>query len=325
MQSRDWVRFFVGGSVKSKFGQNRHYSDSGNSTIKFALIFGIGLLLFSTTALVILLTSSLDNQAVLSKSVVVERESSFELIDVLVPIQEIPSGSLLEPAMFKIDSRPKVGVSGLVIKDFEEIKGKYAKTLIIPGQILNSEYISLSRPVNAITASIPEGFRAVTIQVDVKTGIEGWARAGARVDVTWISSLRGQQAVTVIVENAKIISAARRTEDNNKGPDVLPTELTLLVPIEDARRILLAQQSGSLSLSLRGDNDSGKSDAGRTFTVDDLIGGHNMIIEKRDEAIVKIRDANGTIEEFALRNGKLIPLSEVGIGGNSHLSIGSNG
>jgi pilus assembly protein CpaB len=194
---------------------------------------------------------------------------------VLVPVREIEAGLALEPTMFRREPRPQVGVSPRVVRDFEEIQGLFARSLIVPGQPLHRDYITTVKPTNAITANIPEGHRAVTISVDARSSVEGWVRPGARVDVIWASSIRGRPGVTVIVQNALVLSAERNPDPKVQPGAPVPNTVTLLVTADDAARINLAQTTGSLTLQLRGDNDPGKGRAGGSITVEDLYGGNS--------------------------------------------------
>lgn len=249
-----------------------------------------------------------------TKTVVVEKQAEIKMVDVLVPIQKVDAGTPLEPAMFRREARPQVGVTNRVIKDFEEIKGTYARSLIVPGQPLYRDYVTNVRPTNALTANIPEGFRAVTIRVDARSGVEGWARPGAKVDVVWASRINGQPGVTVIVQNAKVLSAERDLDAATKPGQPVPSTVTLLVTANDANKIQLATTTGSLSLSLRGDNDPGKGVSGNSITVDDLLNR-----QKESEApvspaegVVRMKGPDGKISEFTLRSGKLVPAKEAG-------------
>ncbi|MCO6430136.1 MAG: Flp pilus assembly protein CpaB [Deltaproteobacteria bacterium] len=297
-------------SIKNvgQFGGARRYG--GDATMRIVLIAGLAFVCLSSVALFVIFTFSDYSEAHNDTPIVVEKEAKLETVEVLVPVQAITGGSSLEPSQFRIETRPKVGISDRIVRDLEEIKGMYAMTLILPGQPLYKDYLTNVRPVNQITAKIPPGFRAVTIRVDVKSSIEGWARAGARVDVAWNTTIRGRRAVQIIVENALVISAARQLESHgSQQPSAeVPSELTLMVTNEDAKKIMLASGTGSLSLSLRGDRDAGKAEAGVAITEDDLLGISKTDQEsKRPESIVKIRDENGNFAEFVLHNGQLVP------------------
>ena len=244
------------------------------------------------------------------KTVVVEteKEAPVRMVEVLVPIQNIDSGVPLEPSMFRKESRPQVGVSTRVVRDFEEIQGHYARSLIIPGQPLARDFITSVKPTNAITANIPEGHRAVTISVDAKSSVEGWVRPGARVDVVWASSIRGQPGVTVIVQNAKVLSAERDINAKVQPNAPVPSTVTLLVTAQDAAKIQLAQTTGSLTLQLRGDNDVGKvGGGGGSVTISSLLG--------EGGATGPANDCRGLVTMNGLKycmkpNGKLEPAEE---------------
>lgn len=267
----------------------------------------LALLVFSVVAILLFYTTS--TTATTNGVVVVkEAEPEIKMIEVLVPMQEIEAGQPLEPALFRKEARPQISVSGRAVRDFEEIKGHYSRSLIVAGQPLYRDFITNIRPTNAITANIPEGYRAVTISVDARSSVEGWARPGAKVDVVWASKIRGQPAVTVIVQNARVLSAERQIDAKSQPGMPVPSTVTLLVSAADAAKIQLASTTGSLSLNLRGDNDGGKGTAAGSITLPELFGGaSNPQGPQQPEGVVRMRGPDGSLQEFLLRDGKLVP------------------
>jgi pilus assembly protein CpaB len=266
-------------------------------------------LLAATVGAVVFYTSS--SKATV-KTVVVEKAPEIKMADVLVPVQSIQAGQALEPSMFRREQRPSVGLPARVVRDFEEIKGQWSKSIILADQPLHRDYMTAQRPTNQLTVKIPDGYRAVSISVNDISSVEGWASPGAKVDVVWASRVRGQAAVTVIVENAQIISAQRQTVDAApQGGAPVPSTITLLVTAADALKIQLAQANGSLTLSLRGDQDPGKADAtpARTTTLDSLY-------QRQDDPLpaaptgprIKMRNAKGELEEYVFQNGQMVPV-----------------
>ena len=242
------------------------------------------------------------------------QDTSIEMVEVLVPLQTVEAGAALEPSMFRKEARPRIGISKQIVRDFEEIKGFYARSLIAADQPLHSDYITQIRPTNAITAKIPEGYRAVTINVDARTSVEGWVKPGAKVDVSWAYRVSGKEAVAVIVKNAQVLSTERSTDTDQaarQGAPV-PNTVTLLVSSKDAQKIQLAQTSGTLTLSLRGDGDSGRDEVLGAITIEDLTGTREQPGQSQPPAggTVRIRNADGKFEEYVLRNGKLEPLAK---------------
>ena len=298
-------------------GRSRVYQTDKGRALVFVSV--AGLVFFSAAAY--LLIGAEDAQTVQPKAFVeVIKQTPIDMVEVLVPIQTIEQGKALEPAQFRKEKRVKEGLSPKVVRDFDEIQGFYARTLIVPEQPLHSDYITKTRPVNEIIQQIPEGFRAVTIRVDQISSVEGWARPGALVDVVWASKVNGQAAVTVIVEGAKILSAERITENQNQGGpngDVknpngaVPSTVTLLVTSDDANKIQLATTAGSLSLNLRGESGGGKGISGGTITVDDLLLRKGAEEPRAMECKGKLKTCSkdGKCETLCMRiDGSLVPM-----------------
>jgi pilus assembly protein CpaB len=245
------------------------------------------------------------------KPVIIERETAPEMVRVLVPIDKIETGATLDASMFQLKEYPKVGISSRVVRNFSEIRGQFAKSTIAPDMPLLVDYVSKYKPINQITASIPEGYRAVTINLDLKSSVEGWARAGAKVDVLWTYKIRNKQTVTTIVQNATVLSAARRAAGEPPPKDGAPVAntSTLLVTSLDANKIQLAQTRGTLSLLLRGDRDIAPNGTGRTITTDDLWGGSNTRGRRALEGVIRVREKEGGFTEYGLTpTGELVAL-----------------
>jgi pilus assembly protein CpaB len=231
-------------------------------------------------------------------------------IEVLVPALEVTAGSSLRPEMFRTKSILEGQAILGAIRNFREIEGFYAKTLLIPDQPLNREYLTPIKPLSDVISAIPEGFRAVTIRVDERTGVEGWARAGARVDIVWSSSINGKPTISVIVENAKILSAERQVgaapENADGQPAPIPTTVTLLVQAEDANRIQLAGVSGTMSLSLRGATDN-KANKTVPLTIDDLLAqGRPVDPNEQPRVMLSVKGSTGEKVGYTFTDGALV-------------------
>lgn len=187
---------------------------------------------------------------------------------VLVPQVRIAAGQKLSADMFTIENRQLEGIQNAVVSNIGEIEGAYAAAPIQEKAPLMKKSITFVAPPNAVTSKIPEGYRAVTISVNAETGVEGWVRPGARVDIVWISTIRSKQVVSTIVEDAEILSAENSTDAAAKG--AMPSHVTLLTTVEDAQRIQLAKSSGTLSLNLRGTGDRTQK-GNNTITLDGLL------------------------------------------------------
>lgn len=255
-------------------------SNKKNSSL-IKLLVGVFLIsAFGLIAVLFLLLSSSNNKQEEAKVLVTEEKvPEIKMVSVLVPLKNINPGTVLEPSLFRVEEKAQISVDSGTVTGIATINGKYAKSLIISGVPLHKDLITDLRPISAISSSIPAGYRAVTITVDKRSGVEGWAKPGSKVDVIWASKIRGKHAITTIVQNAKVLSSNQTTQagleanaanapQNSAGPSTV----TLLVTVLDAQKIQLASTTGSLSMSLRGDQDFGAASNTSSITIDDLLG-----------------------------------------------------
>lgn len=228
--------------------------------------------------------------------------------EVLVPVQNIPQGVELDASMFTLEERPIKGIETKTLKDINAVRGSFSRTLIVAGAPLLKDQLA-SNLTNVITGRIPTGFRAVAIPVDASSGVEGWVQPGARVDVVWVTRRRGRDIVSIIVENAEVLSAERSTAKTSASQaknTKVPSHITLMVSIKDAQKIQLAKASrGSLSLSLRGDEDMATA-GGETTASSSLLRRNELQTLDMEEARIKIGR-----KDYVMQAGELVLAEKV--------------
>lgn len=237
-------------------------------------------------------------------------------IEILVPIENVEAGVALEASMFRRDQRPAAVVGPEVIRNVDEVQGLYSRGVLVAGQPIHKDFLTNLQPVNALTASIPTGYRAIALQVDATSSVEGWAQPGARVDVFWITEYTGKRTASIIAPNAKVLSANRKTEgaDNNDPRTAaqdkqIPSTVTLLLTTRDSLRVRLASLHGRLSLVLRGSQDAGAAASGAPINEGNLYSAinHGPAPAPRNLVTVKVKDrANGTEEQLTFENGQRV-------------------
>jgi len=185
-------------------------------------------------------------------------------VEVAVAQSRVEEGTRLEPFMFnfvRLDDS-KVPMGAIRRQDLERVSGKFASRLISPNVPVVLEDVTDTPPINLL--NIPPGYRAVTITVDSRSGVEGFAKPNTRVDVLWTFTQDSKQKVATIVRFTKILSVAgvtsadRQANVQNQGGT---TTVTLLVTEKDAKKIELARTLGTLSLSLVGDQEEASKEA----------------------------------------------------------------
>ena len=246
-----------GGSIMARnFGHFGHSRKASDLTRKI-LIASLSSTLFLTGLAVVILASEPEETQARELISTVELESE-KFVDVLIPLRDIRQDLKLHRTSFRLERRPTALVPRGSVSSLEQVKGMYSRSLILAGHPLHPDFMTSTKPANHIRDDIPDGYRAVTIRVDRKTSVEGWAWPGARVDVSWIT--RGRRGATLIpiVQNAEVVSMEGKTEADGSGMPV-PSTVTLKVTASDSNKIQLASHTGSINLSLRGSADSGKA------------------------------------------------------------------
>jgi pilus assembly protein CpaB len=118
--------------------------------------------------------------------------------------------------------------------------------------------------------TIPEGMRAVSVEVDEVVGVAGFVLPGTRVDVlatVMPGTDRRQTTTRIILQNVRALAADQRYQQDIEGEPEYVTVVTLLVTPPQAEELTLAATEGRIQLALRNTLDSNEvPTAGRRIT-----------------------------------------------------------
>ncbi|MGD8728144.1 MAG: Flp pilus assembly protein CpaB, partial [Gemmatimonadota bacterium] len=121
-----------------------------------------------------------------------------------------------------------------------------------------------------LSITIPEGMRAVSVEVDQVIGVAGFVLPGTRVDVLVTimpGTDRRQMTTRIILQNVRALAADQRYQQDIEGEPQYVTVVTLLVTPEDAESLTLAATEGRIQLALRNTLDSDEVESrGRRIT-----------------------------------------------------------
>jgi len=106
-----------------------------------------------------------------------------------------------------------------------------------------------------IAAFITDGMRAYTVRVSDIAGVGGHALPGDRVDVVLMRDLSGdgeqrRLVSDVVLQNVRLLGVDLNADPSSATPTP-PRSATLEVSMEDAQKLAMAGDLGSLSLALR--------------------------------------------------------------------------
>jgi Flp pilus assembly protein CpaB len=191
--------------------------------------------------------------------------------EIIVPVETVQVGSSLQPSMFRIEHRPDDQVTGDMIRSYDELKGFYAKGVLIKNQPILKAALTNRQPIHVLTAMLPKNYRAIALQVEkpLIDNVDGWAQPGTDVDVVWVTNVFGKEVASILAGPARVLAANKATEwtpaKKDGGANKLAT-VTLLLSTRDAIRVTLAAMHGKITLGLRGLADDRPNDAIRPIS-----------------------------------------------------------
>ena len=198
-----------------------------------------------------------------------------ESVAVIAPESEVPPGTPLAQVKFKKMYWPRTTAPEGAFTEISEVAGLYAKTKLLPGlPLVRKDTSTTEQTPNVNTIALTPGNRAVTIEVDDTSGLEGHALPGTHVDVVLTYTQSGNLVSNIIVQNARVLSyggdvTSASVSMRERRPSRVARTMTLDVATQDALKIQTARQMGRLSLIMRAAEDDAAASS-TNFTASDL-------------------------------------------------------
>ena len=185
--------------------------------------------------------------------------------DIVVAGQDIPAGTTLndealKKGFIKTTPWPKSSIPAGAFSSPQQVVGKVNRVKIMANEpILESR---LAGEGAGLTVRLEAGKRALALSVNEIVGVSGFIVPDDRVDIilttTAISGGQDTKISKIVLQNKRVLSVAQSTEQKDGKPQ-LARSITLEVTPEEAEKLSLASQEGSIVLALRGLGDDAQS------------------------------------------------------------------
>ncbi|HYE84537.1 MAG TPA: Flp pilus assembly protein CpaB [Clostridia bacterium] len=172
-----------------------------------------------------------------------------------IPARTVVTDEMIVKVQFPKDAKVTMGLS-----DRSRIVGKLTKERIIKGEAILSDRLYAGEKTN-MAFIIPVGKRAVTIGVNEVTEVGDYILPGDNVDViaTFEEAaveLEGRKIyypkyTKVILQNVQVMGVGQNMQVLKEKGGKLPASVTLAVSLEEAEKLVLADESGVLRLALK--------------------------------------------------------------------------
>jgi len=225
----------------------------------------------------------------------------WKLVNVVVASQDIHEGASVSMDMISVRAIPEQFVTASVVKP-DSVSYVVNQKVLVPlqaGDPLLWTQFETTRAAERLSSRVQRKGRAVTVEVSKKSSVGGWIRPNDHVDVlgTFRDPASNESVSMTLLQNVIVLATGKITGTTNAG--LLPenqrdyTHVTLLVIPEESEILTLAAELGSLTLSLRNDEDSElMEDRGRA-TVHTLFSGERAkAYQERRQQMIQIIKGN---------------------------------
>lgn len=209
---------------------------------------------------------------------IIQAAPQIETLQILVAARDVGMGTLLAEGDLTWAKWPKDALSPQMLRNeaggqavMDEVKGSVTRQSFLQGEPIRREKIVKGTSSGFMSAILPQGFRAVAINIDSTgaTSAGGFILPNDRVDVVRVfrddneSKMRGADVYVseTILQNVRVLAIGQNVQEKNGERVVTGSNATLELDPRQAEQVVQAQRSGggNLTLVLRSMLDAGAS------------------------------------------------------------------
>ncbi len=179
------------------------------------------------------------------------------------PIKIVVASKPLEPGkplavddLTLADWPVNVPLSGAINKP-ENVLGRIVLYPIAAQEPIRDQLLAAPGATVGLTAKIPDGMRAVAIQTNEVNNVSGFLFPGCRVDaLVTFRPENGKEALTAtVLQNVEVLSTGEKLEPDPSGKPQNVKQVTVLLTPDDAEKLVLAANQGTVQFVLRNGSD----------------------------------------------------------------------
>jgi len=174
---------------------------------------------------------------------------------VVVATRDLELGQPIQAAMLQEIAWPATAVPAGAFKEAKQLEGRVIRTSVFKGEPVLEPKLAPVGTKGGLDSVIKEGNRAMTVRVNEVVGVAGFLVPGSYVDL--LVNIRDDKANTIskiVLERILVLAVAQEANRDETKPKVV-NAVTLEVTPEQAEKIDLARNVGTLSLVLRNQID----------------------------------------------------------------------
>jgi len=209
-------------------------------------------------AILLALLASVGVYRYLSETGRAAKEARLQTVGIVVAVVDIPIGTTINANQVAITAWPKDLYPKDSFADLKSVIGRSVLRDFLRGEpIVSSKLVPTGKGGGLLSFIVDEGKRAFTIRVNEVVGVGGFIVPDTRVDVILTTTTPGGQGKVskIVLENMLVLAAGQIVEQKENKPITVNT-VTLSVTPEEAEKLALASNDGTIQLVLRNFRDA---------------------------------------------------------------------
>ena len=188
------------------------------------------------------------------------------LMPVVVAAHDIDAGATLaETDLMVAKVTPEAAPAGTFASP-AQAANKVLKIAIAKGQAISPGLLADDGAGYGVGATLPTGFRAITVDITDTTGVAGFILPKCKVDVVTTLNVDGKSMAKTVLESVTVLAVGSKISPisapaDAQQPQPASRTVTLLVKPKDAEKVELAASVGRVRLVLRNGKDESVADS----------------------------------------------------------------
>ncbi len=225
--------------------------------------------------------------------------SGWNLVPVLVASVDLSEGTVVSLEHLSQRSVPEQFVTASVVKpdSASYVVGQKLQFAVAAGDPLQWSQFDSARAMEHLASRIMMRARALAVEVRGTAAVGGWIRPNDHVDI--IGSFKdpqtSEQVAVTLLQNVNVLATGKLTGTTNVN--LIPESersyghVSLMLLPEEVELLVLAQETGNLTFTLRNEDDLDVLDERGRATINTLLAGERtkVLQQKRFNTIQVIR------------------------------------
>ncbi|MDQ6885737.1 MAG: Flp pilus assembly protein CpaB [Gemmatimonadota bacterium] len=178
---------------------------------------------------------------------------------VVVAAQDVPEGRVLDRIALTTRNWPVQALPAGAYSSIDSVAGRVTRVPVFKGEAFVPGRLAPAGTGGGLEVKIAPGKRAMSVKINDVAGISGLIQPNSRVDVLVnirdVRATHEQQVAKLFMENMRVLSVGQQVTRGEDGKPINATTATLEVTPDEAERLAVAMNQGSIALVLRGYGD----------------------------------------------------------------------